>query len=736
MKNRFGNQLLDDRREIISALMRCPLCIACCLLAFCILRLYVPASAEFVSYEDARNRYHSSDAILLDRHGEIIHELRVDAHGRRLDWTGLKDISPALIAAVLHSEDRRFYAHRGVDWTALASSAVQNLLNGQQRGASTISMQLAAMLDTELKPKGAKRRSVEQKWVQIRAARNLEETWTKEQILESYLNLVSFRGELQGIAAVSRGVFDKEPDGLSNAEALLLAVLIRAPNAPDETVTSRACALAEAMKVPTACASLKELSASRLNGSYMLRQRAALAPHVARQLLSTKTLRTTTTLDAKLQRTASEMLSHQLRQLRHQNVHDGAVLIADNQNGEILAYVASAGADASARHVDGIRAKRQAGSTLKPFLYELALEQHLLTAASLLDDSPLTITTETGLYVPRNYDNDFKGPVSVRTSLSSSLNIPAVRTLMLVGPDAFAERLRRLGFEDINDGDYYGFSMALGAVDVSLYELVNAFRTLANNGTWSPLRISASAKTKPSRVVMNTGAAFIIADILSDRAARSLTFGFENPLATRFWTGVKTGTSKDMRDNWCIGFSRRYTVGVWVGNFNGEPMWNVSGITGAAPLWIELMNMLHRNTPSHQPKVPEGVIAHDVVFASRNDSSRQELFLSGTETSAVSSAEESGRPRIIYPPDGTIIALDPDIPSDNQALFFRSSGSGDFHWHLNNLQIAGAEQRVLWKPEEGKYLLAVKNKNNSVLDAVTFEVRGSRQSRLPAQRRD
>lgn len=308
---------------------------------------------------------------------------------------------------------------------------------------------------------------------------------------------------------------------------------------------------------------------------------------------------------------------------------------------------------------------------------------------------------------------------------------------MLVGPDAFAERLRRLGFEDINDGHYYGYSMALGTVDASLYELVNAYRTLANKGVWSPLRLSRSDQTESARTVMDKNAAFIIADILSDRAARSLTFGFENPLATRFWTAVKTGTSKDMRDNWCVGFSERYTVGVWVGNFNGEPMWNVSGISGAAPIWIELMHSLHKNIPGSAPKAPEGVVAHEVAFSTRNDSERLEWFLQGTVTSASSPAEEFSSPQIVYPSDGTIIALDPDIPEDNQAVFFQASGSGDFQWHLNNLKIAGAEQQVLWKPEQGTYVLAVKNKNNSVLDAVEFEVRGMQQGqKLSAERPD
>ena len=187
--------------------------------------------------------------------------------------------------------------------------------------------------------------------------------------------------------------------------------------------------------------------------------------------------------------------------------------------------------------------------------------------------------------------------MSVRTALAASLNVPAVRTLGLVGADALrASSSRRLGFDGLREaGDFYGPSLALGSADVSLWELVNAYRALAARrargarsrlGADEPAGDGAAASTP-------TDAAFLVSDILADRESRSLTFGLENPLATRFWTAVKTGTSKDMRDNWCVGYSRRYTVGVWVGNFSGEPMRDVSGVTGAAPVWLEVMAWLH-----------------------------------------------------------------------------------------------------------------------------------------------
>lgn len=698
------------------------------LLIIAILAFFTAPAYALLTFDEVRTSYKKSDAVLLDRHGNVIHDLRVDSKGRRLDWTGLSHISPALVKAVIWSEDRRFHEHGGVDWTALGTAAVENVFSGSKRGASTITMQLASMLEKKLRPKKTKR-TLSQKWDQISAARELDATWTKDRILEAYLNLVTFRSELQGIDAAARGLFGKEPDGLDEKESLLLAVLIRSPNAAADIVSARACVLADSMKSAANCADIKTLAADTLTGPYRIIFRHSLAPHAALQLLSDGRQKAVSAIDGPLQKFALETLIYQMKTLGDRNVRDGAVLVADNRTGEILAYVANSGASSSARHVDGIIAMRQAGSTLKPFLYGLAIENGLLTAASLLDDSAVNVPTPAGLYIPHNYDNEFKGLVSVRTALSSSLNIPAVRALMLVEPDDFARRLRSLGFRDLKEGEYYGLSMALGSVDVSLYDLVNAYRTIANSGRWSRMTIEAAQKKGASKRVMSRGAAFIISDILSDRAARSLTFGYENPLSTRFWTAVKTGTSKDMRDNWCVGFSDRYTVGVWVGNFSGEPMWNVSGISGAAPVWLEVMNYLHRQRPSRPQQSPSEVIAKRVSFSNPAEPERDEWFIKGTEPAGIMTHvpepdKSNERLAITYPAIATIIAIDPDIPAENSLIFFEASAKGSFDWVLNSEKIGSGSRFVSWKPQYGRYKLSLVDKQGKVIDSVKFEVRG------------
>jgi penicillin-binding protein 1C len=687
-----------------------------------------PAGPTFMQ---VRNGYTSTEAVLLDRNGEVIHELRIDPKGRRLDWIELKDLSPALRTAVIQTEDRRFYQHGGVDWLALASATVHNLFSSQMRGASTITMQLTSIL--ERRKSRAARRTWREKWRQIQRARDLERSWSKDQILEAYLNLVSFRGELQGVAAASQGLFGKEAHGLDDIESRILAVLVRSPNAALEKVASRACALARSSQGSSDCGTIGRKVREALARPLIIKPRIDLAPHVAANLLEPrlhdkerKNFSAVTTLDGKLQRFVIDVLREQLLALKMQNVKDGAVLVVENATGNILAYVGSSGELASARFVDGIRAPRQAGSTLKPFLYGLAFDGKVLTPASLLDDSPADIADERGVYRPRNYDDHFQGPVTARTALASSLNVPAVRTLGVIGAENFLRKLRELGFTTLNDDDgFYGPSLALGSADVSLWALVNAYRTLANGGRSSDIALTPIQK-KAWRRVYSEEASFLISSILSDRESRSLTFGLEGPLATRFWTAVKTGTSKDMRDNWCVGYSRRYTVGVWVGNFTGEPMWNVSGMSGAAPIWLEVMNWLHKSMPSIPPDAPRNLIQH-VIESSSVQTSRLEWFIRGTEPVSENKPARALQYRITYPAEGTILAVDPDIPEELQKIFFEAKPTDSrLVWILDGVVIGNSGAAVPWSPAAGNHTLSLVNGENRILDRIGFSVRGIR----------
>ena len=675
------------------------------------------------SYQDVKAAYLRSDALLFDRHGEVIHELRVDPNARKLGWTRLIDISPALVKAVVRSEDKRFQHHHGVDWKSLTSATIGNVFSKNRRGASTLTMQLAALMDDDLRPKHGQR-TIGQKWDQIKAARELEMTWTKDQILEAYLNIVSFRGELQGIAASSRGIFDKAPGGLDEAESAILAALIRSPNASPEKAGERALLLAASLRSAVKPEEIRKLAHDCLLRPYSVRKYVDLAPHVAQRLLREGMTSAVSTLDARIQRFSIEALQQAIRALSDQNVRDGAVLVVDNRNGDVLAYIGNAGKLSSAQYVDGIQARRQAGSALKPFLYGLATERKIITAASLIEDSPLDVPTERGVYRPENYDKKFRGTVTARTALASSLNIPAVRTVTLVGTDAFIDKLKSFGFTGLREPEHYGPSLALGTADISLWELVNAYRALANGGFWSALRLSPDQLLPTLRRVMSREASFIISNILSDRDARSATFSLESPLATRYWTAVKTGTSKDMRDNWCVGYSNRYTVGVWVGNFSGTPMWDVSGVSGAAPVWLEIMNHLHKQTPSRGPLPPKGVRSQLVTFSDNTKGlDAREWFIEGTEQKAIRLQAAHARPKINYPVPDMIIAMDPDIPADLQKVFFESSSADPVLRLVLDETVLGSAPTATWMPTVGKHTVTLVDEDGIIADSLSFEVR-------------
>jgi penicillin-binding protein 1C len=679
------------------------------------------AGAAVPTPDQVKASYRSSESELLDRHGVPLQSVRIDMTARRLPWVALPDISPALGAAVLQAEDQRFMQHGGVDVEALGKAAWDNLFRARPRGASTITMQLAALLDTQLRasPGG---RSWMQKWDQIQAARELEALWSKPQILEAYLNLVSFRGELQGIAAASRGLFGKAPGGLNHAESVILASLLRAPGAAPKLVARRACALAQEIKVDTKCAAIEWEVATALSRPAAI---AALtpAPQVAQKLLTGAGQKVQSTLDGRLQRFAQSILRRQLMALRERNVNDGALVVIDNDSGELLAYVGNAGGS----EVDGVAALRQAGSTLKPFLYQLAIEQRLMTAASVLDDSPIDISTAAGLYVPQNYDKDFRGFVSARSSLASSLNVPAVRTLLMTGLERFYKRLHDVGISSLTESaSYYGYSLALGSAEVSLLELSNAYRTLANGGMYGTVSLQPRAPAAKRRV-LDARASFIVGDILADRAARSLTFGLTNELATTFWSAVKTGTSKDMRDNWCVGFSEKYTVGVWVGNFDGRSMWDVSGVTGAAPVWRDVMDYLHQHQPSRAPVAPAGVIRQQIAYQPMLEAARGEWFVKGTESALITLVDVAQRPPgILYPGQSSIIAIDPDIPDALERVFFRAQAGQGLTWQLDGAALAPAGADFAWRPVAGSHQLALVDANARVVALTHFEVRGYR----------
>jgi len=670
-------------------------------------------------YSAVRAAWRPSEAWLYDRRGRLLDSARVDFQARRLAWVALADIAPAVPAAVIAAEDRRFRGHRGIDWFGVAGSLRARLAGERSRGASTLTMQLAGFLSPDLARPGA--RGWRDKLRQMRAASAIEAGWSKDRILEAYLNLAGFRGEAQGIGAAALQLFGKTPASLTADDATLLAALLPDPRADPPRVAARACRLAGGD-----CARWPALAASMLGPARSLGLDPGLAPHLSDRLLTRPGLRVRTTLDAEVQRLAAAALRRQLVGLGGTRARDGAVVVADTVTGDVLAYVGGVGGASTAAAVDGAAAYRQAGSTLKPFLYAMGIERGYVTPASILDDTAVQLDTASGLYVPQNYDRGFKGPVTVRTALAGSLNVPAVRTLLLVGVEPFRDRLWDTGYRGlVEDGGYYGYSLALGSAEVTLLEQVAAYRSLADRGRWAPLRLAAAAPAPRPRPLLSPAAAWITADMLADPGARALTFGLDSALRLPFWAAVKTGTSKAMRDNWCVGFTDRYTVGVWIGNAEGDPMRAVSGTSGAAPVWRDIMMALHARSPGRAPPRPAGVVGRPVRFERGLEAPRREWFVAGTEQPLVAAVPDaSRRPRLVNPAAGAVYALDPDIPVARQRLAVAVSGrTAGLRVVLDGRDIGPAGAAPLLFPMPGAHRLRLVDPAGRTVDRSFFTVR-------------
>jgi len=574
-----------------------------------------------------------ASTVFLDRHGKILCETRA-SDGKRARPLRLAEMGDRVISAVLAAEDKRFYFHPGVDPLAIARAGIDDLFAGKiVSGASTLTQQLARTLVP-------RPRSFIGKLGEAALALRIEASLSKDRILEEYLNRVAFGPSLRGVASASRFYFDKEPRDLSLAEAAALASLPRGPSLYDPRKSSdrlrkrrdrvlermRGARLASSEDVDRA---LGEPLVIAVHGSGLG------IPHLRRALLSGalptpfgslpgRAATVMTTIDRDLQREAEILSAQTIERLAAREVTAASVVVLDNASGDVLAYVGSPDIENAARlgHNDGVLARRQPGSALKPFVYGLGMELGDFTAATVLPDVDLHFPTSEGDYHPNNYDGRFHGPVRVREALGSSFNVPAVVAASRIGPERLLARLRDLGFDSLDrSARDYGLALALGDGEVRLIELASAYAALARGGLFMPARpireakaasgaLLAASSAEPRRV-FDPRVVFVLTSILSDRHARIATFGENSVLELPFPVAAKTGTSKGYRDNIAVGFSPRVTVAVWVGNFDGSPMSGVSGVTGAGPLFHDVMVAAARLFPDDEAATferPEGLV--------------------------------------------------------------------------------------------------------------------------------
>lgn len=556
---------------------------------------------------------------LYDRTGKPMLDLFDE--GRRR-WVPLTQISPNLLKAVIATEDSTFYTNPGIDAKRLVAALIQNMRRSDiVSGASTITMQLARQLF--FPPAERFAQSIDRKINEVFLARDLTELYSKDEILEMYLNLIYFGHLAYGPEAAAQLYFGKPAAALSMAEATLLAGIPQRPGEYD-LFLNFAGVKARQRTVLNLMVRHGYLSMAEADRVYAAPVALAIdpdaqprpAPHfilftenyVQRNWPALNLRRggfqIQTTLDLRMQQVAEQTVAKTVKALRPQyNLTNGALVALKPGNAEIIAMVGSA--DFTDRTIAGevnlATSLRQPGSALKPILFATAFDQALISPATIFWDIPVRYRiNEWQIYQPRNYDSRFHGPLTARTALANSYNIPAVKLLDRVGIDTMRQSAIAMGIESFQRNGSYGLGMTLGSNEVTLLEVSTAYHTLANGGLYRP-------PTPIYRITDNTGkayslphanqsmqaispqAAFLVTDILSDNQARTPAFGANSRLKLSRPAAVKTGTSSNWRDNWTVGYTRYLVAGVWAGNSSGQAMRGTSGLTGAAPIWSDFM---------------------------------------------------------------------------------------------------------------------------------------------------
>jgi penicillin-binding protein 1C len=681
----------------------------------------------------------------------------------------LNRVSPHFIEAIVAAEDKRYYQHGPLDTIAIGRSLLEAVQAREiVSGASTITMQLARMLEPAPRNIPNKFREI---WLSWRLAAGMN----RDEILEAYINRLPMGGNVYGVEAASRAYFGIPAAELDLPRATILAAL---PNDPTElnpyyywdALKKRQAYVLDRMVEDKYITRERADRAYAEKISFLPRDRGIIAaPHflfwLSEQLSNEKSVNLTTSKTSKIRTTIDRPLQQfveaQIRQvvtnLAPYNVRHAAAIVLDNDTGEILAYVGSPDYfnEQNFGRNDGVLALRQPGSTLKPFLYQLALENKVINSNTVLADVPTYYAIPGAkIYSPTNYNEDsFLGPVLVRFALGNSLNVPAVRVLEKVGVENFLNRLHRLGFENLKESpDYYGLGLTLGSGEVSLLELARAYLTLARQGEAIPLTATVSdfKLAEPAQLPPAKSEWMLIADMLKDPHARAAEFGVNSALNLPFPAAVKTGTSSDYRDTWTVGFTRDYTVAVWVGNFNGDRLEQISGVMAAAPLWQRIMLRLHEaEEPGNLPR-PKNMVQRPICTVSgwrpsdkcpavvleyfnRENLAEYESRESSYELGSLpaeynewlarqsqSIYDEKGV-KILFPQEDDYFLINPAVGKDRLQFKLAIATDEPVEWWLNGEKLSSSSSNSLfWEMKIGEWNLEVRSGDSS--DRVSFQV--------------
>ncbi len=590
---------------------------------------------------------------IYDRNNKLLYEIYREQNRTPIT---LKELPVYVAQATIAIEDKDFYRHSGIAFFSGMIRAVKEMaVHKNLQGGSTITQQLVktALLSPE--------RTITRKIKEVILALWTEKIYSKDKILEMYLNQVPYGGSSYGVEEAAKTYFGKKAKQLTVEEAALLAGLPQAPSIyspysnPDAATERRNAVLtamenqgfiSEELKVESQKSKVEVLPPKTLIRAphFVFYTKNQLEDYYGIKTVEEGGLKVTTTLDNNIQQEAEKILREELDKISYLNVTNGAILITRPSTGEILAMVGSVDYFTQPSGAFNVTtALRQPGSSIKPIMYSLALQKGY-TAASILDDSPVIFNIAgTESYRPVNYDGQFHGKVSLRYALANSYNIPAVKTLNVIGVENFIDFAGKMGIETWTDKSRYGLSLTLGGGEVTMVNMAKAFSVLANLGYKVPINYFQKIEDNSGNVLREASSfkikeidpaiAFIINDILSDNFARTWAFGSRSSLEIPgYKVAVKTGTTNDKKDNWTIGYTPEFLVTVWVGNNDNTPMnpYLTSGITGASPIWNRVMSYLLKNygTGNKWYKKPSNVVEKICFFG------RPEYFVRGTENSA------------------------------------------------------------------------------------------------------
>jgi 1A family penicillin-binding protein len=601
--------------------------------------------------ETLKTREIAQTTHIYDQHGTLLYQIYANQNRTIIP---LSEIPDSLQKATLAIEDKNFYHHLGFDLPAIFRAFNSNLHGGDTQGASTITQQL--IKSSFFTPE----KSIIRKVKELILSFWTERLYSKQDILAMYFNQIPYGGTAWGVEAAAEVYFHKHAKNLTLAESAFLAGITSAPSAYSPYGSSPKLwkqRQAEVLKnMLTLGYITKQQQQQALNETlhfapqatplhaphFVMYVKELLIKHYGLAAVERGGLRVYTTLDLPLQEKAQQTVTDEVANADYLNVTNGSALVTNPSNGDILAMVGSHDFnDPNGGNVNATMSLRQPGSSIKVVTYTAALE-HGMTAATLIDDSPTVFPNPGNTpYSPVNYDGKFHGRVTLRTALGNSFNIPAVKTLQQVGIPTMVNLGKNMGITSWGDSSNYGLAITLGGAETTVMDMATVFGTLANEGdrvTLNPIKKVTNSngdileeKKDIIRIrVVDKSVSYIMSDILADNTARMMEFGPASPLVIpNHFVSVKTGTTDYKRDNWTIGYTPEFVVAVWVGNNNNEPMSQdlASGITGAAPIWHNIMQVLLDNRPDVKRSIPKNVVQ-------KFCNGRLELFIIGTENAA------------------------------------------------------------------------------------------------------